>query len=118
MLQGLFQEINSISLVDKSPEYIKTFVILDKYFMTVFNRLQAMSQDLFKDLDFVKSVNNSLSTIWNGVKRIMQVCGDNLDQIESFMTVFKDFYSSYTDVYEKTYEVENLIEEIIDIVIF
>ncbi len=86
--------------------------------MTVFNRLQALSPDLFLDEDFLKSVNHSISTIWNSVKRIMQVCGDDVDQLESFMSVFKDFYSSFTDVYEQTHKIENPIEEIIDIVLY
>ena len=106
-----------MSLSDKSPEFIKTFVILNKCFMTVFNRLQPMTPDLFtSDINFLKSVNHSIATIWNAVKKIMQVCGDDLDQLESFMTVFKDFYSSYTDVYEDTSKIDNPIEEIIDIV--
>jgi len=117
LLQGLFQEIMNISLSDKTPEYIKTYVILNKCFMTVFNRLQPLNPDLFADINFLKAVNKSISTVWNSVKRIMQVCGDDLDQLESFMTVFKDFYSSYTDVYEQTHKIENPIGEIIDIVL-
>lgn len=85
--------------------------------MTVFNRLQPLNPDLFADINFLKAVNKSISTVWNSVKRIMQVCGDDLDQLESFMTVFKDFYSSYTDVYEQTHKIENPIGEIIDIVL-
>ena len=42
-----FQEIINMLLSGKSPEFIKTFVILNKCFMTVFNRLQPMTPDLF-----------------------------------------------------------------------
>jgi hypothetical protein len=116
LLQGLFVDIMNIPLSDKSPDYIKTYVILNKCFMTVFNRLQPLSSDLFSDQNFVKTVNHSLFSIWKSIKQLMQTSGNDSEQLESFMTVFKDFYSSYADVFEQTYKIENTIDEIIDIV--
>jgi hypothetical protein len=101
LLQNLFEKIFNLSLESRSPEYIKTYILLNKYFMIVFNRLFTRLPDLVENLKLNFLINESIKKNWQIIKDIITLNTESKDTIDSYIKVFKDYLSSYTDLYDR-----------------
>ena len=117
IIKNLFIKISNIDLKDKSKEYIKTYVLLNKYFMVIFHRIFNLIPEFFENEEIEKNINKSILNNWNAITYIRQN-NDNLEELISFNTAFSEFFSSFSDFFVKNYHQkepeENLINSILD----
>jgi hypothetical protein len=102
VLQNLFDSLCSIDLNNKDQDFIKTYLLLNKYFMIVFNRIFSSNPHLFEDEKLYNNINNSIIKNWEYMKGII---GDNSekeeDLIKSFIQAYKEYFASYSDLIDK-----------------
>jgi Asp-tRNA(Asn)/Glu-tRNA(Gln) amidotransferase C subunit len=119
IIKNLFIKISNIELKNKSGEYIKAYVLLNKYFMIIFHRIFNLIPEFFEDEEIEKNINKSILNNWKAINLIRQNAGNQSeDELNSFIGAFSEFFRSFAEFYEKNYSKkepeENTILSILD----
>lgn len=114
IIKNLFIKISNIDLKDKSSEYIKAYVLLNKYFMIIFHRLFNLIPEFFENEDIENNINKSILNNWKAINLIRQnASNQSEDELNSFITAFSEFFGSFAEFFEKNYSKKEPEESII-----
>jgi len=98
LLTNIFEDIKNIDLNDKSKDYFKNYLRLNKDFMVIFNRMYANNPDLDKNEKLMKGVDCAVNKNFNALKNLVKL-EDQSDETKDFVKLYSDFFSSFGDVY-------------------
>lgn len=121
IIKNLFLKISNIDLHNKSPEYIKNYLLLNKYFIIIFHRIFHLIPEFFENEEIEENINKSVLNNWNAICLVRQNHKQNEnnnnnnvfdstnpdsanDEIESFNNAFSEFFGSFADFFEKIYK--------------
>jgi len=119
IIKILFLKISNINLQEKNGEYIKSYVLLNKYFMIIFHRIFYLVPEFFENAEIEANINKSVLNNWNAINLIRQNQSDESDEeLKNFTNAFSEYFSSFAEFFEKNYNKkepeENLILSILD----
>lgn len=104
LLQQLFDKVSNIDLSNKSADYVKNFILMNKYFMIIFNRLFTKMPYLIDNTEFVSAINNSYNKNYKAYKSVSGTNGtitDTTNNNSPLTKAFKEFYSSFAEIFDK-----------------
>jgi hypothetical protein len=116
ILTKLFDWVVKLDLTDKPKEYIQMYSLLNKYFMTVFNRIYNAYEGfphLFEAYEgLYENINQSVIKNWENTKVLEEKKVQTDDEsLSPHHAAFKEFFSSYVDLIE-TYVEDKGIENV------
>lgn len=119
IIKSLFIKISNIDLKEKSGEYIKAYVLLNKYFMIIFHRIFNLIPEFFENQEIEENINKSILNNWKAINLIREnSANQSEEELNSFITAFSEFFGSFTEFFEKNYSKkepeENIILSILD----
>ena len=120
IIRDLFNNTSNIDLEGKSDEYLKDYVLLNKYFMQVFNRIHGLIPDFFNEKGVEENINKSLMKNFEAISKIREKLeAENSSELNGFINAFSAFFGSFADFFEKNYAEkdpeEAVLLEILDI---
>ena len=111
LLQNLFEQINSLNISEMPMEYIKKCLLLNKYFMIVFNRiLLGFPESIERNPTLLDSITNSIIKCWEWTENIIKSSSENVDVINSFNDVFKEYFCSFVNMFDKSIQLKGITE--------
>jgi len=114
IIKSLFIKISNINLKEKSVEYIKAYVLLNKYFMIIFHRIFNLIPEFFENEEIEKNINESILNNWKAINFIRQnAANQSEEELNSFITAFSEFFGSFAEFFEKNYSKKEPEEKII-----
>ncbi len=119
VLKKIFASISNLDLKNKGKEYMENYILLNKYFMVIFHRLFSILPKFFEDEEIKANINKS---IINNYQAVCEIKKQNFieGETKSFSLAFSEYFSSFVDLFEKSYQnrnpEESLIVDIISIV--
>ena len=108
MLMDLYDHICKLDLTGKSPDYLKTYTMLNKYFMVVFQRIfAAVPEILDKNSEKGKQSEGLFKNIQNSVIKIREGDQAGIDKLEAdkdttggvemLTKSFREYFTSFDD---------------------
>ena len=114
IIRDLFNTTSNINLDNKSDEYLKTYVLLNKYFMQIFSRIHGLIPNFFKEKEVEENVNNSLMKNFEAISKIREKLeAENSKELNGFISAFSAFFGSFADFFEKNYAEKDPEEEVL-----
>lgn len=108
MLMDLYDHISKIDLAGKNTEYLKSYTMLNKYFMVVFQRIfAAVPETLDKSTEKGKMSEGLHTNIQNSVSKIREAVQADIDRLEAAKDTngnvellnksFREYFTSFDD---------------------
>lgn len=114
VIKDLFNTTSALSLDGRSDEYLKTYVLLNKYFMQVFSRIHNNIPEFFKEKEVEDNINNSVMKNFKAISKIRdKLERENPQELSSFINAFSAFFGSFADFFEKNYADKDPNEDVL-----
>lgn len=114
IIKDLFNITSNLNLEGKSDEYLKTYLLLNKYFMQVFSRIHNNIPEFFKEEEIENNINKSLLKNFETISKIREKLErENPQDLDSFINAFSSFFSSFADFFEINYADKDPNEEVL-----
>ena len=117
MLVKLFNKLNQIDLSNKSPGYIKDYLMANKHFLTLFKRAFESKPEVFDEEDeddpdcgytiLKDKIEDCIKKNWENSKKNIEKLekeGDKNGEAEPLKNAFKSFFSSYDLILKQNYD--------------
>lgn len=98
LLTDLFEDIKNINLLDKSTDYFKNYLKLNKDFMIIFNRMYNNNPEIHKNEKLMKAVNLTVNKNFEALKNVIKT-GEESEETKEFNKIYSEFFSSFGEVF-------------------
>lgn len=120
VIKDIFNLTSNLDLEGKSDDYLKTYVLLNKYFMQIFSRIHNTIPEFFNEKEVEDNINKSVMKNFGAISKIRtKLEAENSTELNGFIAAFSAFFGSFADFFEKNYAEkdpdEGVLLEILDI---
>ena len=121
ILEGIFKEIQKANLEGKDIGILKSYVLMNKYFMQIFYRLFSLQISIYdKKSSEGKEEENLINTIQNSIKKTWEIAQKLTEN--DISTIFCGYFSSYGEIIKQKYKImkenQELDEDLSNILCF
>jgi len=114
VIKDLFNTTTNLPLEGKSDEYLKTYVLLNKYFMQIFSRIHSSIPEFFNEKEVEDNINKSVMKNFEAISKIRaKLEAENSPELNGFIAAFSSFFGSFADFFEKNYAEKDPDEEVL-----